>query len=98
MPFLLPVAALAVAQLFDYVSFLAMVSRHGLAAEANPIVIGLAEGAGLPGLTLAKLAAVLLAALAFALLARRRRAMAATIVTFGIVAGVVGGVSNVLTL
>jgi hypothetical protein len=32
---------LAVAQLFDYVSFMVMIEQHGLAAELNPIVVTL---------------------------------------------------------
>lgn len=57
---LIAFAALAAAHLFDFVSFIVMTGRHGLAAELNPIVVALAEGYGLPGLTVAKIAAVLL--------------------------------------
>ncbi len=54
------IAALAAAHLFDFGSFLIMTSRHGLAAEFNPLVVGLAQSVGRPGLTLAKFGAVVL--------------------------------------
>lgn len=98
MPLLLPITVLALAHLFDYFSFLVMVGRHGLAAESNPLVVGLVEELGLPGLTLAKLLAVVLAGLVAVVLFRRRPALAAVVVVFGVVAGVVGGISNVATL
>ena len=34
--------------------------RHGLTAEANPIVVRIAESTGIPGLTLAKILTVAL--------------------------------------
>jgi hypothetical protein len=46
--------------LFHFASFVVMTSRHGLAAELDPVVVALAEGFGLPGLTLAKVASVAL--------------------------------------
>ena len=46
-----------------------MVDKHGLAAEANPIVVLLAEQAGLPGLTIAKVATVAFAAMLMVLIA-----------------------------
>ena len=98
MPLLFSIGALAVAHLFDYVSFLLMVKRHGLAAEANPVVISVAEELGLPGVTLAKLAVVAFAALATVVLARRRRGLARAVVVLGVVAGLIGGLSNVATL
>jgi len=89
---------LALAHLFDYASFLVMVNRHGLAAEANPIVVILAEAAGLPGLTIAKVVTVTFAAGLMILIAPHRRRVALGLLVFGISAGLVGGVSNVLTL
>lgn len=89
---------LALAQLFDYVSFLVMVDRHGLAAEANPIVVLLAQETGLPGLTLAKVLTVAFAALLMTLIAPRRRGLAIGLLVFGIGAGLLGGVSNIATL
>jgi hypothetical protein len=88
-------AALFAAHLFDYASFLVMTARHGLAAEFNPIVVALAEGYGLPGLTIAKFASVVFLASTFALLAPRRRRIATGVILIGIGAGLLGGVSNV---
>jgi hypothetical protein len=96
----LPVAvvALVLAHLFDLLSFVVLTARHGLAAEANPIVVRLAEELGLPGLTLAKVAAVVLGASVFAILAPKRRGLAMTVLVFGVGAGLVGGVSNLISL
>jgi hypothetical protein len=74
-----------------------MVARHGLSAEANPIVVSVAVETGVPGLTVAKLATVLIAALATVLIARRRPRLAMVLLTFSVVAGIVGGISNVAT-
>jgi hypothetical protein len=89
---------LALAQLFDYTSFLVMIDRHGLDAELNPIVVVLAQEAGLPGLTLAKLLTVVFAAVLMILIKPHRRRLAAGLLSFGVAAGLVGGFSNVLTL
>ena len=86
---------LALAHLFDYASFLVLVSRHGLAAEANPVVVRIAQAAGIPGLTLAKVATVGFAALLMLLIAPKRRRLAYGLLVFGIAAGLIGGISNV---
>ena len=98
MPLPIAVAALALAHLFDWISFLAMTARHGLAAEANPVVVQLFEQLGLPGLTLAKVLAVVIGASVFAALAPKNRRMAMSVLIFGVAAGVFGGVSNLATL
>lgn len=67
------VLLLAVAHVFDYLSFLGMIGQHGMAAEANPVVLRITSELGLPGLTLGKLA----------------------VVAFSVIAGVLGGLSNV---
>ena len=92
------IAALVLSHLFDLVSFLVMTGRHGLSAEANPVVVRLAEQLGLPGLTLAKVVAVVLGASVFVILAPKRRRLAMTVLVFGVVAGLVGGVSNLASL
>ena len=89
---------LALAQLFDYVSFMFMIERHGLAAELNPIVVALAENVGLVGLTLVKAGAVLFLGFAALLLMPRRPHVAVGVLAVGIVLGVIGGVSNVMTI
>ncbi|MCY7419821.1 MAG: hypothetical protein LH650_15270 [Chloroflexi bacterium] len=95
---LIALGILAVAQMFDYVSFMVMIERHGLAAELNPIVVALANNVGLLGLTLVKAGAVLFLAFAVLLLMPRRRHVAVGVLSVGIVLGVVGGVSNVMTI
>jgi hypothetical protein len=95
----LPIIALlllALAHAFDYLSFLVMTDRHGLTAEMNPLVVTVAQDFGLPGLTLAKLASVaFLGATAILLLRTNHRRVSIALLTVGIVAGVVGGFSNI---
>ena len=98
MPQAIALTVLALAHLFDYTSFLLMVDRHGLAAEANPVVVLIAQAAGLPGLTLAKVVTVGLAALLMLLIAPRRKRLAIGLLVFGISAGLVGGLSNIATI
>lgn len=95
---LVALALLAAAQLFDYVSFLVMTERHGLAAELNPIVVALHDGLGMVGLTVAKAAAVVFLASSATLLMPRRPNVAFGVLLVGIILGMVGGASNVLTL
>ena len=90
---------LALAHLFDFGTFLWMTSRHGLTAELNPFVVLLATEFGLPGLTIAKVASVLFLAVTALLLYRARRSrMATTLVTIGVVAGIIGGCSNIASI
>ena len=98
MPQAVGLVVLVLAHLFDYTSFLVMINRHGLSAEANPIVVQIAEGMGLPGLTLAKFGTVAFAALLMVLIAPRRRKLAMALLMFGVAAGLVGGFSNIATL
>ena len=98
LPQALAIAGLALAHLFDYVSFLVLLGRHGLAAEANPIVVRIAEEVGLPGLTLAKVATVAFAVALALVIAPRRRRLAFALLIFGIAAGLVGGITNVASL
>ena len=98
MPLPLALGFLTLAHFFDWASFLVMVGRHGVEAEANPIVVTLFEQLGVPGVTLAKLATVAFAALLAVLIAPQRRRTAMVLLAFGAVAGMVGGISNVATL
>ncbi|MDL2334492.1 MAG: hypothetical protein QFC55_00490 [Chloroflexota bacterium] len=98
MPLPLALGVLALAHVFDWASFLVMIARHGLGAEANPIVVTLFEETGVPGVTLAKLATVAFAAVLAVFLAPKRRRMAMVLLTFGVAAGLVGGFSNIATL
>ena len=90
--------AVAVAQLGDIVTFARMISVHGLAAEANPLVHETAQLGGFPGLVLLKVVVVVLVASTFAVLARSHGRLAATVAGVGVVAGVLGAASNVLAL
>ena len=98
MPLPAALVVLALAHVFDWASFLIMIARHGLAAEANPIVVTLVEETGVPGVTLAKLATVVFAAGLAVLIAPKRRRMAMVLLSFGVAAGLVGGMSNIATL
>ncbi len=89
------IAALAAAHLFDFGSFLIMTSRHGLAAEFNPLVVALAQSVGLPGLTLAKIGAVVLLGAVVVIIAPKRRKLATSVLVIGIATGLLGGISNV---
>lgn len=96
-------AALFAAQFFDLGTFSLMVDRHGVAAEANPIVAqGFADW-GMVLVVIAKLALIVLVGSIVVLLAGRptRRAslgLAAVVTVVAVVAGFTGGVSNLATL
>ena len=98
MPLAAALAVLLLAHIFDWASFLIMIARHGLGAEANPIVVTLVEETGVPGVTLAKLATVAFAAGLAVLIAPKRRRMAMVLLSFGVAAGLVGGLANIATL
>jgi hypothetical protein len=91
-------AVLALAHLFDWASFMVMVGRHGLSAEANPIVVQVFQEAGIPGVTIAKVATVAFAAILALLILPNRRRLGMGLISFGVVAGLLGGVTNVLTI
>jgi hypothetical protein len=91
-------ALLAFAQLFDYISFMVMIGQHGLAAELNPIVVAIHDSVGVVGLTIVKASAVVFLASTATLLMPRRPNIAFGVLLVGIVLGVVGGISNVMTL
>jgi hypothetical protein len=90
------------AQLFDLSTFLAMIHRHGSAAESNPLVAGALSNDGLVTVVFAKLVLmVFVAALTIVLVRSDRRGqarVAALVVAVSIVAGLIGGGSNALVL
>lgn len=94
---MVPIAALALAQLFDFVSFLGMVSQHGFRAELNPLVVVVGNHFDLQGLAIAKLAMLAYVGATVALLARRYPRLATLVVAVGIAAGTIGGISNLLS-
>jgi len=87
--------ALVAAHAFDYFSFLVMTSKHGLAAELNPVVVALAQEFGLTGLTIAKLGSVAFLAGVVILAAPQRRKVAGALLVIGISVGMLGGLSNI---
>ena len=89
---------LVAAHAFDYVSFLVMTAKHGMIAEANPVVLHLEQLWGLPGLTIAKVASVAFLASVVIIAAPHRRKVAGVLLTIGITAGMVGGVSNIASI
>lgn len=93
------IALLAVAQAFDFVSFLAMiVSRGGIEVEANPIVRDIAQATYLPGITIVKVATVVMVASAVVIIGRHHRKAAAMLLVFGVLAGLAGGLSNIASM
>jgi uncharacterized membrane protein len=88
----------AAAHLADYLTFLVMILRHGLAAEANPIVVMIAENHGLALLTTAKAAAVLLVVCTVIIVGRRNPRLAAVTLGIGILTGGFATLSNLLTI
>jgi hypothetical protein len=101
---LLPVAILTMtaAQLLDLGTFVTMIARVGPAAEANPLVAGLLAAYGIPMTAVAKVALIaLVVAIAAVLSARATRAdrlIAGVVVGVAILAGVIGGATNALTM
>jgi hypothetical protein len=92
------ILVLVLAHVFDLVSYVVMTGTHGPSAEANPLVANLAAQLGLPGLTLAKALAVVLGSCVFIVLAPEHRKLAMTVLVFGILAGLVGGITNLATI
>jgi hypothetical protein len=96
-------AALFAAQFFDLGTFKLMVERHGLRAEANPIVAqGFADW-GMPLVVVTKIALVLLVGSIVVLLTERQTrrtslGLAAFVAVVAVVAGFAGGVSNLAAL
>ena len=94
--------ALLAAQLFDFGTFTIMVGRHGIEAEANPIVAQGFMSFGLPLLAIGKAAQVVLVGSILVILGRvlatrsLTRRIATSIALLAVAGGVIGGVSNVL--
>jgi hypothetical protein len=89
---------LILAHLADYTTFVVMTAIHGPSAEANPLVATIFEDWGLPLLTVAKFATVLLVAAVFLVVGRDRPRVAAGVLAFGVFIGVLGAISNVATI
>jgi hypothetical protein len=94
----LGIRLLILTQLSDYMTFVIMVSRHGLGAEANPVVMMLAQDHGIFLLTAAKVAAVVLVATTFMVVGRSRPRLAAAVLLFGVISGGIGAFTNLATI
>ena len=100
---ILALATLALAQAFDFGTFNVMVARHGLGAEANPIVRGVYESLGTSGVAAVKVALVLLIANLFiASWGRGRMGILAVSgglpIALAIAAGIIGGITNAASI
>lgn len=89
---------LILAHVADYTTFLVMVARHGLGSELNPLVATIFADWGLPLLTVAKFATVLLVATVFLVVGRSHRRTAGAVLVFGVLVGALGTYSNLITI
>ena len=94
---------LALAQALDLVTFVIMIERHGLEAEANPLVTSLFLIHGLQAVVVAKFALIIaIGALSIAAFAKRRvgawRMVGGLPLALAITAGLVGGITNAAVL
>ena len=92
------IGLLIIAHIADYTTFVVMVARRGLGAELNPLVATIFEDWGLPLLTVAKFATVLLVAAVFLIVGRERPRMAGGVLAFGVFIGALGAFSNLATI
>jgi MFS superfamily sulfate permease-like transporter len=100
---LLRLLAVVVAQWLDLTTFVAMIDRRGPEAEANPFVARLLTDYGLGIVTIGKVALMLLVVSTIVILAGDRRReryprLAWIIVVAAVIAGMIGGLSNVATI
>jgi hypothetical protein len=92
------------AQFFDFGTFTVMVGRHGIMAEANPIVAQGFVVFGMPLIALVKVALIVFVGAVVVLLdrhhpaSRLRSGLAILVTVLAVAAGLAGGISNVLPL
>jgi len=92
-------AAIIAAQALDSLTFFVMVARRGIVAEAMPSVQLVYTTTGPEGIIIAKVALVILVLSAVVAMRRANEGRLATLlVIFATLAGIVGGVSNILSL
>ena len=92
------IGVLILAHVADYATFLVMVAKDGLGSELNPIVATIFDDWGLPLLTVAKFATVLLVAAVFLISVKDRPRLASVVLAFGVFIGALGAFSNILTI
>jgi hypothetical protein len=91
--------AIGSAQMADAITFVRMVRDHGIEAELNPLVAGLAAmGASPLLLLLLKVLLVIEVVAISAIIARQLPAAGAVVATIAVVAGLVGAFSNVAVI
>lgn len=93
----LALVAVGIAQLGDLLTFARMLALRGPAAELNPIVATIAVDHGLLPLVALKLLLIVFIGACFAVVAGPRPRLAASVVTFATLAGLVGALSNVVS-
>ena len=97
----LRLATVFAAQFFDFGTFTLMVGRNGIVTELNPVVSQGFMIFGMPFLALAKIMLVVLICSIVVLLgrggesSRPARGLAAFVTILAVLAGMIGGVSNV---
>jgi hypothetical protein len=95
-------ATLLAAQMFDFGTFTIMINRHGIGAEANPLIAHGFIAFGLPILAAGKAAQIVLVGSILVILGRVLasrpgiRRIATSVALLAVAGGMVGGVSNVL--
>ena len=97
------VVTLTVAQLLDLGTFIRMIDRHGVGAEANPLVSHIVGQLGLPYVTVAKITALSVVVAVTVVLTespyrRGHPRLARLVVAVAVIAGIVGGWTNAATL
>lgn len=98
----LRVMTLFLAQTLDLATFSVMVARHGVGAEANPIVVEVFDSYGMPAVVIVKLVLIaLVAGLALAASGKGSRRLWAMVgglpLAVAIAAGLIGGITNAAT-
>jgi hypothetical protein len=101
--FTLSLITMAAAQFFDFATFAAMVERVGPHAELNPIVQSMMGSLGVTPVAITKALLVILVGSVAIILTNHggrtaHRWVARSVVTVAILAGLIGGLSNALTI
>jgi hypothetical protein len=101
--FTLSLVTMAAAQLFDLATFAAMVERVGPHAEVNPIVQSMLGSLGVTPVAITKALLVILVGSVAIILTNHgdktaHRWVARSVVTVAILAGLLGGLTNAMTI
>ena len=101
--FTLSLVTMAAAQFFDLATFAAMIQRVGPHAEVNPIVQSMMGSLGVTPVMISKALLVIAVGVVAIILTNHgdktaHRWVARSVVTVAILAGLLGGLSNALTI